>query len=336
VCDNCGAVCALPSMAYQRVDVGGRTETWLLCTQCRTEPAPEAAPVPLAVQVAVQVNAAAIGTGLASDGPLAMTLPPAAAPPGDGATYSYGAAGMPYQWPADAETAHRWARTMSAGGRPYTVTAYPPAGGPGTTVCAYLNGEEFRPTASQAAAWDSEADLRRQDDIRQGRVAFPPGRPAAAGPAQPGQPLAAPGPDAAVTDIPLGELAAGDSPTETSTDGGHVSTELELADGGGRLPARAGEAYNYGAWAQATASDAELLEQLGLCVEAMLSDLTAVSAGRTQVQNVTAWADRVRAEADLTRDAIDEMDRRYKPVIATVAAVGGPDEVSNSSYYRET
>jgi len=112
-----------------------------------------------------------------------------------------------------------------------------------------------------------------------------------------------------------------------------VSSELELA--GGRGLARAGEAYNYGSWQRATASDAELLDQLALCLEAMLSDLTAVSAGRAQVQNVSAWAGRVQAEAGLTRDAIDEMDRRYKPVIATVAAVGGPDEVSNTSYYRE-
>ena len=67
----------------------------------------------------------------------------------------------------------------------------------------------------------------------------------------------------------------------------------------------------------------------------MLSDLTAVSAGRTQVQNVTAWADRVHAEADMTRDAIDEMDRRYRPVIGAVADAGGPEEVSNTSYYRE-
>jgi hypothetical protein len=67
----------------------------------------------------------------------------------------------------------------------------------------------------------------------------------------------------------------------------------------------------------------------------MLSDLTAVSAGRSQVQNVSAWADRVRAEADLTREAIDEMDRRYKPVIGAVAAIGGPDEASDTSYYEE-
>jgi hypothetical protein len=116
---------------------------------------------------------------------------------------------------------------------------------------------------------------------------------------------------------------------------GRVSTELELAGNGGRLPATANESYNYGAWQQATASDAELLDELGLALEAMLSDLTAVCAGRTQVQNVTAWADRVRAEANLTREAIEEMDRRYTPVIAAVAAVGGPEEVSNTSYYRD-
>jgi hypothetical protein len=248
VCDGCGAVCALPSMAYQRVDAGGRTETWLLCAACRAEDAPEPAPVPLVVQVAVQVNAA-VNPGHASDGPLSLQAD------NGGIT----------------------------GADPVPV----PAGGPGQ-------------------------------------------------PAPAGQPLdaAASAEAAAVTDVPHGAIAAGASPTETSTDGGHVSTELELA-GGNRLPARPGEAYNYGSWQRATESDAELLDALGLALEAMLSDLTAVSAGRTQTRNVTAWADRVRAEADLTREAIDEMDRRYTPVVATVAAVGGPDETSNSSYYRE-
>lgn len=240
VCDGCGAVCALPSMAYQRVDVGGRTETWLLCAACRAEPAPEPAPVPLAVTVTVQATAAAIA-GHPSDGPLSL-------------------------------------QTDNGG----------------------ITGADPVPV-----------------------------------PAPAGQPLEAAVPaEAAVTDVPHGEIAAGASSTETSTDGGQVSTELELA-GGNRLPARPGESYNYGAWQRETASDAELLDALGLALEAMLSDLTAVSAGRTQVQNVTAWADRVQAEASLTRDAIDEMDRRYQPVVATVAAIGGPDESSNSSYYRE-
>jgi hypothetical protein len=255
VCDGCGAVCALPSMAYQRVDVGARTETWLLCAACRAEPAPEPTPVPLAVTVTVQATAAAIA-GHPSDGPLSLQAD------NGGIT----------------------------GADPVPV----PAGDPG---------------------W----------------------------PAPAGQPIEAAAPaGAAVTDVPHGAIAAGASPTETSTNGngdpmttGQVGSELELANGGGRLPAPAGESYNYGAWQRATTSDAELLDALGLALEAMLSDLTAVSAGRTQTRNVTAWADRVQAEASLTRDAIDEMDRRYQPVIATVAAVGGPDETSNSSYYRE-
>jgi hypothetical protein len=236
-------------MAYQHVDVGGRTETWLLCSACRTSPAPEPVREPLVITVTAQATAAAVA-GHASDGPLALGL-------GDSAVIT------------------------GAGPEPEPA------------------GDTARPGQPPAAA------------------AVP-----------------APAEAAAVTDVPHGAIAAGASSTETSTDGGQVSTEIELA-GGSRLPARVGESYNYGAWQQATASDAELLDALGLALEAMLSDLTAVSAGRTQVRNVTAWADRVRAEADLTRDAIDEMDRRYKPVIATVAAVGGPEEVSNTSYYSQ-
>jgi hypothetical protein len=258
VCDNCGTVCALPAMSYQRVDVGGRTETWLLCADCRTGDAQGPAPAPSAVTAVVQAAAIA---GHASDGPLAFHADNGGITGADRVPVPAGDPGQPGRWPA-------------------------PAGQP----------------------------------------------PEAAAPAR----------AAAITDVPHGELAAGAVSTETSTDGngglmttGRVGNELELAGGGSRLPARAGESYNYGAWQRATASDAELLDQLGLALEAMLSDLTAVSAGRSQVQNVSAWADRVRAEADLTREAIDEMDRRYKPVIGAVAAIGGPDEASDTSYYEE-
>ena len=259
VCDDCGAVCALPSMAYQRVDVGGRTETWLLCAQCRTSPAPEPAPAPAAIQVPVQGTTTAVAAR-AGDDPLAVE---------------------------------------------------PDHGGSAKADSVPTPG------ASAAQAERSAVAERQLEDPALFETS-------------------------PITDVPRGEVAAGASPTETSTERtggpmttGRVSTELDLADSGGRLPARPGEAYNYGAWQRATTSDAELLDQLGLCLEAMLSDLTAVSAGRSQVQNVTSWADRVRAEADLTRDAIEEMNRRYQPVIAAVSAAGGTDEVSNTSYYQD-
>jgi hypothetical protein len=289
-------------MAYQRVDVGGRTETWLLCANCRTAAAPEPAPAPPAVTTAVPASAA-VTQGHASDGPLAAQLDSAGINGPD-----------PVPAPAGRAAAAPAPRVCVSCGNPEHGPRH--GGGNWGPLVAYAEplfpGDPDTPRLVHRAHFEDES------------TGFH-GRPY--------QPAPAP----AGAHVPGGEIAAGASPTQTqtSTDGGHVSTELELADGGGRLPARAGESYNYGAWAQATASDAELLEQLGLCVEAMLSDLTAVSAGRTQVQNVTAWADRVRAEADLTRDAIHEMDRRYRPVIATVAAVGGPDEVSNSSYYQE-
>ena len=63
--------------------------------------------------------------------------------PGTGPTYSWGPAGGPSGWPADApETAHRWAQHMSTGGgKPQVVTEYPPGGGPGRTVATYVNGK---------------------------------------------------------------------------------------------------------------------------------------------------------------------------------------------------
>ena len=61
---------------------------------------------------------------------------------GTGPTYSWGPADSPSGWRADdAETAHRWARRWSTGGKPYVVTEYPPGGGPGRTVATYINDE---------------------------------------------------------------------------------------------------------------------------------------------------------------------------------------------------
>lgn len=97
---------------------------------------------------------------------------PAGAEPDSARTYSYGPAGVPYQWPtgADGEQAHRWAQLMSADGRPYQVTVYPPGGGQGTTDATYLAGQEVRPSAGQQAEWDARARARMEDDLRQGRV----------------------------------------------------------------------------------------------------------------------------------------------------------------------
>lgn len=115
-----------------------------------------------------------------------------------------------------------------------------------------------------------------------------------------------------------------------------MTTSKELATvPGGHAPARAGEAYSYGSWQRATADDAGLVDQLGMCLEMMLSDLTAVNAGRTQVRQVTDWADRVRAEADAIRRTLAVMDARYEPVIEAVGAAGGPAEVCDTAYYQE-
>jgi hypothetical protein len=57
-------------------------------------------------------------------------------------TYSFGHANQPYAWPMPSrESAERQARHMSADGEPYVVTEYPPGGGPGRTVAAYVHGK---------------------------------------------------------------------------------------------------------------------------------------------------------------------------------------------------
>lgn len=114
-------------------------------------------------------------------------------------------------------------------------------------------------------------------------------------------------------------------------------SELAIPGSTGNLPARPGEAYNYGAWRDAELTDAQLFDQLGLALDAMLGNLNTVNAGRTQVRNVSDWADRIRTEVTLTQEVVDEMERRYGPVIAVVAGVGGTEEISDpgSGYYEE-
>lgn len=175
----------------------------------------------------------------------------------------------------------------------------------------------------------------------------PPGR-AAAGPApaalaSDGTIPMAPVASALATVTPqpqaAGELTAGEpaEPGTPITGTGEDMSELAIPGSTGNLPARPGEAYNYGAWRNAELSDAQLFDQLGLALDAMLGNLNSVNAGRTQVRNVSDWADRIRTEVTLTQEVVDEMERRYGPVVSVVAGVGGTDEISDpgSGYYEE-
>lgn len=113
-----------------------------------------------------------------------------------------------------------------------------------------------------------------------------------------------------------------------------MSTELAV-QGGGALPAvRTGDVTTYGGQQTGHLSDAQLLEALSYWLGEMRNDLTASNAGRTQIANVQAWAERMEAEAALQRAVSEEVGRHLGSVAAAVDSVGGPEEIANTSYYE--
>jgi hypothetical protein len=78
------------------------------------------------------------GLGGDREEPAAQGQPEEAAGP----SYSFGHAGQRAAWPVPSlEEAATRARQMSAGGKPYVVTEYPPGGGPGRTIATYVHGK---------------------------------------------------------------------------------------------------------------------------------------------------------------------------------------------------
>jgi len=314
-CDDCGRICSLTAVQYQRRQVGGRAEQWLLCPACR-------------------------GGEQEHQG----GQPPAAGPTP--------AIGVPAP-AADGEDLARWRQQLDQFGG--AVTGWPAVSQDRILDPALLHSEQ----RGDDGYWDmpgqapaaltvcpaQDAGLADDDDEM----------PAVAGLADDEMPAVegtgyrchswhlhagAPVPPAELSEAgrarflaAIGQHELAGTVPVSATDGGEMAKELAVPGTGGL--ARPGEAYSYGSWRRATIDDAGLIEQLGLCLDKMLADLSTVNAGRTQVRNVTEWADRVRAEADETSSVISEMDRRYRPVIAAVAAAGGTSEICDISYYGE-
>lgn len=231
-----------------------------------------------------------------------------------------------------------------AGPRPEPEPAEAPEPGEAATVVPEPAVTAGEPGALDAAKPGPEPSAASEPDPCRTRG------PAVSGPGSPDSP--APGGSIPVTPVAgalatvapqpraAGELTAGEPAepgTAPITGTGEDMSELAIPGSAGNLPARTGEAYNYGAWRNAELSDAQLFDQLGLALDAMLGNLNTVNAGRTQVRNVSDWADRIRTEVTLTQEVVEEMERRYGPVVSVVAGVGGTDEISDpgSGYYEE-
>lgn len=324
-CDDCGLICAVTALEYQPRQVGGHTEFWLLCGTCRAHA--DSPPAPPADD---------------ADPDHAAITPPAVLIAGTGPE-----PGPEYAMAVLAEEdLERWLLDLNRTGGPVTgqplvsedqvfdpalVHAEDRYSGdyywdlpgqvpPALTPCPWLDAGLADEELADGGGAPVGLHHCRAWHLHQGRALT-------AGELEP----EAAARFAAAIGQPAPELPPGAAPGGHINAGGDMSGDLIPHTGHGEVA----EAHSYGSWRRATASDAELAEQLGLCLDAMLGQLNAVNAGRTQVRNVTGWADRVRAEADATAATISEMDRRYLPVIAAVGAAGGPEEICDTSYYRE-
>jgi hypothetical protein len=96
-------------------------------------------------------------------------------------------------------------------------------------------------------------------------------------------------------------------------------------------PAPAGGTYTHGQWQQAVESLHAAIAELPPALEVMLASLTA-DAGRTQVAGVMTLTDQAMAWAAAVKIMLDEVNARELPVVDTVAAAGGTDEIADVPY----
>jgi hypothetical protein len=196
---------------------------------------------------------------------------------GGGRTYSYGPADVPAGWPAggDAGMAHAQARRMSEGGNPWVVTEYPAAGGGGTTVATYLDGNEIQATAEQVSAWEATASERRRQYSRMEQEA---GQPAPSQSPQPeGEPTVPVAADTTYDGV-LKSMTAEKAQAEV--------TSAEAATASRQAEARAGVVAGASRDAAALSDSMQALEVDGGTLSAMADHLDAHAAAERAEQDV--------------------------------------------------
>lgn len=153
----------------------------------------------------------------------------------------------------------------------------------------------------------------------------------------PGAAVAAEGDEAADGElIPVPAMAAA---VPTTTRNG------ELMTGTGALARRTahapvpvvagGDIANHGDWDRLTQQVATAVELITRCQDAMLGNLKAADAGRTQMADIRAWSDRLTATVMFIRSMLAEVNGRIHPLIDAVNAAGGPDEVASPGYHSD-
>jgi hypothetical protein len=99
--------------------------------------------------------------------------------------------------------------------------------------------------------------------------------------------------------------------------------------------ARGGESYTHGQWDAGTRSLADAAADLPRVLDAMLGQLDRSEAGDTQRRLCTAHADMVASLLRALEEMLTDVNRRNVPVVDTVSAAGGPEEIAGIPYLSE-
>ncbi|MGH3411050.1 MAG: hypothetical protein ACRDRJ_52415 [Streptosporangiaceae bacterium] len=95
------------------------------------------------------------------------------------------------------------------------------------------------------------------------------------------------------------------------------------------------DTITHGDWNHAAAQVSEALRRISQFQDAMVGNLTAADASRSQIDGVSAWSDRVTSAERFIREQVAELDRKYGPLLNAVEAAGGVEEVGSPGYHAD-
>lgn len=135
--------------------------------------------------------------------------------------------------------------------------------------------------------------------------------------------------------VPVPAMADPASPV-INMNGAHMAGAIARRTAAPAVTSRAGgDITTHGDWDRLTRQVAEALNVTGRCKEAMLGNLKAADAGRTQMADIREWADRTQGVITFIRSMLADVNGRIGPLIDAVSAAGGPDEVASPAYHSD-
>jgi hypothetical protein len=91
----------------------------------------------------------------------------------------------------------------------------------------------------------------------------------------------------------------------------------------------------HGEWVQNVSAVIAALVYITHLQDQMLAGLTTANASKSQIRDVKLWNDHVNATKKYIRDWLITIDRRLEPLIDSIEAAGGVDEVADPGYHAD-